>query len=259
MKMNILGLTICLSTTMIFASVTQAAVPTLHIEYNQKKAQQRPTTVSQVQSNTSQTQTQPSTAQTQPDTSQNQSTTSQNQSTTSQNQSTTSQNQTRVKQQSAINQKTTQKVDQNSVIPVSNVLQFGEKVATMAFTYDYQNYQQRFKKLSTYFTHGGWDSFTQAIKESKNLIAVVNAKLSVTSKLVNKATLIKRGKYQQRDAWWVTVPLIVTYSNPKNVKLVQHLDVNLRIIKVAKRLYPEQIAVNQFVAKPAASNHKSND
>ncbi len=126
------------------------------------------------------------------------------------------------------------------------IVQIATQAVLKVFNYNYQNYQQVFNDAKPYFTDHGWRSFSAAMQRSENIKAVEDKKITVSAKLIGKATLIEHSKQNGREHWIVTAPLEVKYSGA-DFNSDHQVKATISVIKNAQ---DNTVGVNQLVVEP---------
>lgn len=128
------------------------------------------------------------------------------------------------------------------------VLQWAQKAAMGAFTYNYSNYRQEFQAGSDFFSPWGWTQFLEAIKDSNNLDAVKAKKLVVSAQLISSKSneIRKSGVIKGHYAWRVKIPLLVTYQSTEEFSQ-QRTMVTLLVTRQSNLNSPSGLGIEQFV------------
>lgn len=127
------------------------------------------------------------------------------------------------------------------------LLQWANQAAVAAYTYDFVNYRQQLQKASEYFTPEGWKNFEDILRKSKNLDTVIDQKLTVNAVATGAPVITQRGILNDRYAWKVQIPLLITYQNPNRV-INQSVLVNMIITRVSVLEFPRGIAIAEYLA-----------
>ena len=130
------------------------------------------------------------------------------------------------------------------IFPANDVKRWGEKVAMLAFNYDYDNYVEKFSTLSLYFTYNGWKRFLTFLwlSHDSSLENVVASHLTVTGTKVNPSIIWARYPEEGRFTWEVLVPLMVHYTGP-GVNLERKINFIITISRVSTKVQKNGIAV----------------
>ena len=128
------------------------------------------------------------------------------------------------------------------------VLQWSNKAAVAAYTYNFVNYRAAFQRASRYFTSNGCNQFMTPIEGSNNLQAVKAKKLVVSAVAAGAPIILQQGVISGRFAWKVQLPLLVSYLSASQ-QIQQSLLVTMLISRVPTLNDPEGIGIDQFVAQ----------
>ena len=128
----------------------------------------------------------------------------------------------------------------------SSIVQWSNLVAMAAFSYNFVNYRSELEAASDFFTANGWTSFLKSLKDSNNLIAVVNKKLVVSGQATRTPEILQKGVINGRYAWRIKIPMFITYQSSDQYS-TQSVDVILLVTRVSTLNNPKGIGVEQFV------------
>ncbi len=95
------------------------------------------------------------------------------------------------------------------------------------YTYQFDDYRERQKIFSHYFTAEAWIAYIKALNESKLLDVVKKNKYSVSAVATMPPTITASGPRH----WQAVMPLLVRYKNPQ-IEQKQFLDVALDFTEV---------------------------
>jgi intracellular multiplication protein IcmL len=115
-----------------------------------------------------------------------------------------------------------------------------------AFSYNFVNYRSELEAASDFFTANGWTSFLKSLKDSNNLIAVVNKKLVVSGQATRTPEILQKGVINGRYSWRIKIPMYITYQSSEQYS-TQSVDVILLVTRVSTLNNPKGIGVEQFV------------
>ncbi len=117
------------------------------------------------------------------------------------------------------------------------LIDFAKQAAMNAYNWHHEKLNQELSALQHCFSVTGWQSFMQALTESKTLNTIKEKSLVSTPSLQGdtKFKTIKENK-----EWLVTIPLSVHYENDSQ-ELTQQLLVSLSVTYHHKQLSIEQI------------------
>ena len=134
------------------------------------------------------------------------------------------------------------KIDPNTkTIEDSVILNWSQKAATQAFSFDPATIDAQMQKLQNCFTEQGWTGFNSALQKSGNIDTIKIQHLTVSNQLDGEAKLIET----KDNHWKVTLPLQVVYQNDKE-KVTQLLNIDLTV----GRKDNGELGIMQIIATP---------
>ncbi|MCB1828405.1 MAG: DotI/IcmL/TraM family protein [Coxiellaceae bacterium] len=123
------------------------------------------------------------------------------------------------------------------------------QVAVSAYTYNFNDYQQRFEETREYFTSAGWSAFASSINNSNLIDKVTTQKMIVSSVASGATVIVDQQVVNDTWTWKVQVPLLVSYRGGV-VPSQDNLVVTMLITRVPSSVAPKGIAVAQFYSVP---------
>ncbi|NDH09067.1 MAG: type IV secretion protein DotI [Gammaproteobacteria bacterium] len=133
------------------------------------------------------------------------------------------------------------------------VLQWASLATIGAFSYNFVNYRSELEAASEFFTANGWNAFLKTLKDSNNLLAVVQKKLVVTAVPTRTPEIIKKGVIDGRYAWQIKIPIQVSYISSE-VYSTSIQEVTLLITRLSALNNPKGIGIEQFVSNTIDQN-----
>jgi intracellular multiplication protein IcmL len=125
------------------------------------------------------------------------------------------------------------------------IIRFASKAATIAYTFDFVNYQTQLQLARPYFTTAGWADFQSSI--SGLVDTIVKNQLFVSGVVVGAPVINNQGPLPGIEyAWRVQIPFLVTYQSA-NVTTRRNYLVVVSIVKVPTIENPQGIGIDQFV------------
>ncbi len=137
-----------------------------------------------------------------------------------------------------------------NINPETAIIEYWAKNAIVHLhDYDYVNYRQALQDIRDYFTLRGHDSFLEALRFSRNLEAVklnfqvlsadISGPLTIDAgKIGAKISFLKKAWYfiirkktPQIFAWFIKIPITVTYENISSDPLQQRLIANMLVVR----------------------------
>lgn len=131
-----------------------------------------------------------------------------------------------------------------NVLP-DTILRFASKAATIAYTFDFVNYQAQLSAARPFFTAPGWNDFQSSI--SGLVSTIVKNQLFVSGVVIGTPVISNQGPLPDVGyTWRVQVPFLVTYQSA-NVTTRRTYMVIVSIVKVPTSVNPQGIGIDQFV------------
>lgn len=133
------------------------------------------------------------------------------------------------------------------MIAPGELLQWAERSAVAAYTYNFVNWREALQEVQNNFTPEGWRYFENALKAAMTL-ETVNAKKLVASAVATGAPVVlEKGVIGGRYAWKVQLPLLVTYQSSTE-QIQQSLVITMVISRVPTVDMPRGVAIVSFVS-----------
>jgi intracellular multiplication protein IcmL len=132
-------------------------------------------------------------------------------------------------------------------MPPSTLLQWANSAAIAAYTYNFVNYRQELQAASEFFTTDGWTEFTNALKASNNLNAVIDKKLVVSAVATGAPVILDQGIIDGIYTWRVQMPMLVTYQSASQTAR-QNVLVTMVIQRISTLNSARGIGISSFVA-----------
>lgn len=123
------------------------------------------------------------------------------------------------------------------------------QAATSAYTYNFNDYDERFAETSVYFTPSAWSAFVDSISSANIIDNTVTKKLIVSSVRKGAAVIVDQRIISGVWTWRVQVPILVSYRGGVAAK-EETLVVNMLITRVPTTEVSTGIAISQFYAYP---------
>lgn len=149
-------------------------------------------------------------------------------------------------QQSLLNVDPNLPLDQPN-LPTPEVLNWATRAAVDTFTYNYQDYDQRFLAIADYFSPHGWQEYMRVLQSSGNLQMVKDREIAVRAEQTGKAKVVAQDVEKNRFTWKVEVPIKVTYQGSGG-EASQVLNIDMLVTRVKNDVRPNGIGITQFVA-----------
>lgn len=139
--------------------------------------------------------------------------------------------------------------------PVESVEVVGNWVANAiraSFTFNYVNYRETFAEIRNFFTPNGFESFQNALIESRILPSVIQNNFILTATVTGAPVLEVQGIMEvggiSRYAWRYQVPILLTYQAPSGQQ-TQALLVSATVVRVPVEQNPSGLGIVQILAR----------
>lgn len=131
-------------------------------------------------------------------------------------------------------------------LTVADLLQWVSEVLPNVFTYDFINYATQLQGLEQYFTPDGWKRVNNQINVYANYNTVKNSKLFVSARPAGAPIIQNQGILEQRYAWWVKMPVDVSYSSVEKGN-TQTLVVQVLVVRVPTLTNLRGVAIDNII------------
>jgi intracellular multiplication protein IcmL len=129
----------------------------------------------------------------------------------------------------------------------STILRWASKAATVAYTFNFINYQQQVSAARPYFTTDGWQDYLNSVSGVISTILqnkiFINGVVSGTPVIANQGPLPGKGY-----VWRVQIPFKVRYQS-LNGPATRDFIVVISILRVPTNINPQGIGIDQFVMR----------
>lgn len=127
------------------------------------------------------------------------------------------------------------------------IIRFAGKATTLAYTFDFVNYNSQISQARSYFTDKGWEDFNASI--SSTIGSIVQRQLVVTGVISGTPVIANEGPLPGADyAWRVQIPFLVTYQSA-NQTTKSNTMVTVTIVRVPTAQNPQGIGIDRFVMR----------
>ncbi len=121
--------------------------------------------------------------------------------------------------------------------------------ASETMSFSFSNYRRNLQESSRHFTRAGWDSFSQALQQSR-IIESIEANTQEVSAVPRGAPVLKSesvvaGQYQ----WVVQVPMILSYVSGSKTRTDKWI-VTIVVVRVPRLESPNGVGIAQWIAVP---------
>lgn len=100
------------------------------------------------------------------------------------------------------------------IMSPQEVLVWTRNVATIAYTFNFVNYNDVLQQLQKYFTPEGLTAFTKNFLDTKNLGPITSKKIVVSSAINGTPVILEQGVIKGKYVWKIQVPMLITYQSP---------------------------------------------
>lgn len=130
------------------------------------------------------------------------------------------------------------------------IIRFASKAATLAYTFDFSNYNQQILLAKPYFTEAGWADYNASVS---NLVeTIVQNQLFVSGVVAGTPVISNQGELPALGyTWKVQIPFLVTYQSANTTSTGKFLVV-ITLVKVSTTINPQGIGIEQFVMVPSS-------
>jgi intracellular multiplication protein IcmL len=101
-----------------------------------------------------------------------------------------------------------------AMLSPAELLQWTNRAAVAAYTYNFVNYRDAMQQLQNQFTADGWRYYEDALKVSRSLEMVIAKKLVVSAVATGTPVILDQAVIGGRYSWKVQIPLLVSYQSP---------------------------------------------
>ena len=134
--------------------------------------------------------------------------------------------------------------DEPNLLP-DTIINWATKAATLAYTFDFVNYNNEIQLARPYFTDAGWQDYLASVNDLISTIVknqlFVNGVVAGTPVISNQGDLPGRGY-----TWRIQIPFMVTYQAAEVVTNRRYYVV-ITIVRVPTSVNPQGIGIDQFV------------
>ncbi|WP_192484419.1 MULTISPECIES: DotI/IcmL/TraM family protein [Cysteiniphilum] len=133
--------------------------------------------------------------------------------------------------------------------PINNqtVITWVSEVLPQIYEVDFLNYRRQMTRVSDYFTDYGWRAFSDAFAET--LAKIKDKKMVMKAVLQGVPVIVAKGTVDGDPVWEVQVPLLITYSNNKNMES-QKYTISIRIKQKASNTVGSLFGIMQLIQAP---------
>lgn len=101
---------------------------------------------------------------------------------------------------------------EQAYLPLPDLLQWVSRVVPDAFDIDFMSYEAQLKTSTNYFTRNGWSVFLSQLSNYVDQAQLVQNRQFVSCQPTGAPFVINQGVLSGRYAWWVQIPIIISFS-----------------------------------------------
>ncbi|OGT36585.1 MAG: hypothetical protein A3F11_08295 [Gammaproteobacteria bacterium RIFCSPHIGHO2_12_FULL_37_14] len=146
-------------------------------------------------------------------------------------------------------------LDQPNMRP-EEVVAWAIEAVQAAYSYNYINYRSQLQNAQKYFTTYSWQDYMRALKDSNNLIGVIQRKIIVLARVVGEPKLITQGILGGAYAWRYQMPVLLTNWGPpynEQSKSLNALSVTIVIQRQPLLQSYKGLGILQFIGRDVTS------
>jgi len=134
--------------------------------------------------------------------------------------------------------------EQPNLMPPT-ILRWATKAATLAYTFDFANYNKQIALARPYFTEDGWQDYLASVRGLINTI--VQRQLFVYGVVSGPPVISNQGPLPGKGyVWRVQIPFLVSYLSANESRKISYY-VILSIVQVPTSVNEQAIGIDQFV------------
>lgn len=130
-----------------------------------------------------------------------------------------------------------------------DLLQWISQVLPSVLTYDFVNYKTQVDEARQYFSDNGWKVFLNQLDTYANNNTLQAAKMFVNANPSGAPIVLNRGILDGRYAWWIQIPMKLSYSSPGGTS-VKPLVFQVLIVRIPTLDNLDGVTIDNVVIKP---------
>lgn len=107
-----------------------------------------------------------------------------------------------------------QSVNEQPTMSTQAVEEWTIEALVAATSYNYHNYESQLKIARKYFTADGWSGYMSDLSKSKNIEAITNRQMKITTKVTGQPKIVSDGLLSGSYTWIFDIPISITYHMP---------------------------------------------
>ena len=123
------------------------------------------------------------------------------------------------------------------------------QATTEVMTFNFNDYRRRLQEASRNFTRSGWESFTEALQQSRIIEVVERNDQVLTAAPQGAPVLQSQGLYLGRYQWIVQIPMVLTYQAGSKTRS-DSLLVTVVVVRVPRLESANGVGIEQWIASP---------
>jgi intracellular multiplication protein IcmL len=116
---------------------------------------------------------------------------------------------------------------------------------SVAYSFDFLNYDKQVKKAAYYFTPEGYNTYLTALEVTKIQKEVVGKKLQISLIPLQNPILVNGGTFGETQFWRFKLPVLVSYYGGKE-PVIKKLMVELLVLRVPAHENYKGLAIAEF-------------
>jgi intracellular multiplication protein IcmL len=126
-----------------------------------------------------------------------------------------------------------------------NVSNWADKAIMAIYSFNFLDYNKNIEKSKFYFTSNGYETYLNALKNTKVLEEVQNKKLEINTIPTHDPILINWGYFGSNKFWRYKIPVLVGYYGGKN-PIHQNYMIELLIVRTTTEQNPKGLEIAEF-------------
>jgi len=125
------------------------------------------------------------------------------------------------------------------------LLRFASKAATVAYTFDFVNYNEQIDNVRPFFTDTGWKDYIASVK--KLIETIVAGQIFVYGVVAGTPVISNQGPLPGKGyTWRIQIPFLVTYRTSETVRNREFM-VRVMLVRVPTSKNPQGVGIDQFI------------
>lgn len=141
-------------------------------------------------------------------------------------------------------------------LPLPDLLQWVSRVVPDAFDIDFIDYQAQLKVSTGYFTQNGWSVFMDQLSNYVDQMNLVKNRQFVSAQPTGAPFLINQGVLSGRYAWWVQLPIVISFSGAVRSPNVP-LTLQILVVRVPTDNNLMGVAIDNVIVLQSNANNPS--